>query len=301
MSLPILVVFDIDETLLQFINRAPYHYWEDVPEEKRNAFTYDDNDEKRQCAVFRPHLREFLEFVEQNPDVHIALWTYSEQAYARAIASSIERTFGFDKDRFVFTYGDEQVTDADERMPKNLEYIWNDRKFRGKYHKFNTFIVDDRFGNLAHEQNKYNGILIEGFEPFGHKKERAPMTEELFQHAKADDALVHLMKIIKNIQKDIGGCSEEEIADAFSSEHIFPANDKTCKRKGLKHYMKSHQYGKKEGNTVRMVTIGEIKMEEQHLKGGRRSFSTRSKRNVRRHRKSQLRRKRTARRNTTRR
>lgn len=269
MPLPILVVFDIDETLLQFINKKPYHFWEDVSAERKAAFTCDDNEVKRQCIIYRPHLKEFFNFVKKNPYVHVALWTYSEQEYAEHIAHSIVKTFGLAKDPFVFKYGTEQI--ANHSIPKDLNDIWNDSQFEGKYHKFNTFLVDDRVGNLTHRKNQFNSVLVKGFDPLGPSKARGEMTDTLFRHAVEDDVLVHLMKVIKNVHKDISGCSEEEIEDAFSTEHIFP-DQKTCTRKGLKHYMKSH-YAEDIDDDVLLVTIGNIDASEQHLKGGRRNRS----------------------------
>jgi hypothetical protein len=149
-----------------------------------------------------------------------------------------------------------------------LNDIWNDSQFEGKYNKFNTFLVDDRIGNLTHRKNQFNSVLVKGFEPLGPRKERGEMTDALFRHAVEDDVLVHLMKVIKNVHKDISGCSEEEIEDALSTEHIFPIQ-KTCTRKGLKNYMKSH-YAEDIDDDVLLVTIGDIDASEQHLKGGRR-------------------------------
>lgn len=281
MPLPILVVFDIDETLLQFINKTPYHFWEDVPAERKAAFTVDDKPGKRQCIIFRPHLKEFFEFVKKNPYVHVALWTYSEQEYAEDIARSMIRTFGLDKDPFVFKYGTEQI--EDNSIPKNLNDIWDDPQFEGKYTKFNTFLVDDRVGNLIHHKNKFNSVLVKGFEPLGASKARGEMTDTLFEHAVEDDVLVHLMKVIKNIHKDISGCSEEEIEEAFSTEHIFP-DRKTCNRKGLKQYMKSH-YDEGIEDDVLLVTIGDIDASEQHLKGGK-SRRRKTRRHIQRSRKT---------------
>ena len=269
MHLPILVVFDIDETLLQFINTKPYHFWEDVSADRKAAFTVDDEPDKRKCIIYRPHLKEFFDFVKKNPYVHVALWTYSEQEYAEDIASSMMRTFGLEQDPFVFKYGTEQV--ANHSIPKDLNDIWNDDQFEGKYNKFNTFLVDDRVNNLTHRKNKFNSVLVKGFEPLGASKARGEMTDTLFRQAVEDDVLVHLTHVIKNIHKDISGCSKEEIEEAFSTEHIFP-DRKTCNRKGLKQYMKSH-YDEGIDDDVLLVTIGDIDASEQHLKGGRRNRS----------------------------
>jgi hypothetical protein len=277
MPLPILVVFDIDETLLQFMNKGgPYRLWQGLSDERKAAFTYSDTPEKEQCAIFRPHLKEFFEFVQNTPYVKIALWTYSEQQYAYDMAKLMIKTFGLTKDPFVFKYGAEQVEEADEDYPKNLNYIWNDPKFGGKYNKFNTFLIDDKLSNLAHISNKLNSILVDGFKPFGVGKGRGPITTPRFQHAIEDDAFIHLIDIIKKIHADISGCSEGEIEDAFSTEHIFP-NRAKCNRKGLSNYMKSH-YLPKRDTDVLMVTIGDIDLSDQHVKGGRRRNAFKSTR-----------------------
>ena len=67
----ILIVFDIYETLIQFINKNAYHYWKEITEEQKSII--DDNlnyidrgDQRKQVIIFRPGLREFLAMVMEN-------------------------------------------------------------------------------------------------------------------------------------------------------------------------------------------------------------------------------------------
>ena len=90
----ILVVFDIDETLIQFINKSAYHYWQEItPEQKQiidQKLEYVDlGEEKKQVIFFRPGLRQFLEMARNSGRINAAIWTYSERDYADAIADLI--------------------------------------------------------------------------------------------------------------------------------------------------------------------------------------------------------------------
>lgn len=171
-SRDILIVFDIDETLIQFINKGPYHFWKELStEDKRvidNNIKYTELPEKNQVILFRPGLEEFLKMAQASGRIKVAIWTYSEQEYAKMIAKEICRKFGLPEDTFVFSYGTEDIQDHD--VPKSLKQIWSDPRFRTKFNKFNTFLVDDRFGNVCHDINKENSILIQAFAPFGEKK-----------------------------------------------------------------------------------------------------------------------------------
>ena len=95
----ILLIFDIDETLLQFINKKSYHFWEETSDEEKQIITdgleYIDIPKKKQIIFFRPKLREFLKLVQSNPRIKIALWTYSEREYAEDIANNISQYFHF--------------------------------------------------------------------------------------------------------------------------------------------------------------------------------------------------------------
>ena len=261
----ILIVFDIDETLIQFIDKNAYHYWQDIkdnkPELKRiidNNLTYVDlGDVKKQVIFFRPGLNEFLEMVSENGRIKLAIWTYGEREYAFDIANLICDEFDLPSDTFIFKYGAE---DIDEDLPKSLKQIWDNPKFGNKFNKFNTFLVDDRFGNLCHKINMNNSILIQAFAPLGETKQREAPTEELLEKAINDPVFGELMIIIDNLLRDIDGCEDEEIDEAFKTEAIFAP--KCIERKKLDDYVKNY------GDDIKLCTIGEVENAASSFKGG---------------------------------
>jgi hypothetical protein len=263
----ILVVFDIDETLIQFVNRNAYHYWKEVtPQQKQiideNLQYLDKGEEKKQVIFFRPGLKEFLEMALNSGRIKVAIWTYSERRYANQIAKDICDTFELPKDLFVFKYGSE---DIDDDIPKSLDKIWTNPKFSRKFNKFNTFLVDDRFENLCHEINEYNSILVQAFAPFGETKAREPLTSKSLTRAINDDIFNELTHITNNLLTDIDGCEDEEIEEAFTEEAVFAP--KCMQRKGLTSYVK--KYKNKRNKDVKLCTIGHVENAASSIKGGK--------------------------------
>jgi hypothetical protein len=270
-ELPILIVFDIDETLIQYINKGAYHYWEQADPEMKRSLTehceFIDKPEKRQCVVFRTGLRQFLEQVKRNERIQIAIWTYSEREYATDIAEMITKHFGFDENPFIFAYG---IEDIDDNIPKSLKQIWDNPEFGGKFNKFNSFLVDDRKGNICHEINMHNGIIVQAFAPFGETKQRSALTETSLEKSIHDDVFTHLTKITKNILNDIDGCSEEDIEEALTTESVFLP--KCMNRRKLKQYLNEFEY---DGESIQICSIGDTEHAASAFKGGRKRITRR--------------------------
>lgn len=260
----ILVVFDIDETLIQFINKNAYHYWQDITlEQKRiidNHLEYVDLGEERKQVIFlRPGLKEFLETARDSGRIKVAIWTYSEREYADAIATMICDKFKLPQDTFIFKYGAEDIEDDD--IPKSLTKIWDDPKFSENFNKFNTFLVDDRYGNVCHNTNVSNSILVQAFAPFGETKQREPLTQELLEKAIDDNVFYELTNITNNLISDIDGCDDDEIDEAFQTESIFAP--RCMGRKKLDSYVKQY------ADNIQLCTIGEVDNANSVNKGGR--------------------------------
>jgi len=274
-NLPILVVFDIDETLLQFMGGTTHHFLDEISVEDRKAIQdsqieYLDKKAMNhkntaffsECALFRPHLRNFLDIVKKNPRIHIAIWTYAEHDYAVKVAEIITRHFGFSKNPFVFTYGAEDMDD--ENYPKSLHQIWRDFK---QYNKFNTFIVDDRLGNLSHDHNLYNSVVCQGFAPFSERKTRLPLTKESLTASINDTMFIELIKIINNSFEYINGCSNEECAEAFNEESIF--SPKLIQKNGNIKYVQDVKGSVKGVEKIyKMVALGDVSIAGSEHKGG---------------------------------
>jgi predicted secreted acid phosphatase len=96
----ICIVFDIDETLL--------HY---TPEPKPMTTPFDSERnilEDGDIALFRPGLREFIEYVKsKNGKILLGIWTYGTKEYAKAIVKTIEEKYNDQKKLFEFVYSRE--------------------------------------------------------------------------------------------------------------------------------------------------------------------------------------------------
>jgi hypothetical protein len=260
----ILVVFDIDETLIQFINKNAYHYWQEItPEQKeiidKNLDYIDLGEEKKQIIFLRPGLKEFLEMARDSGRIKVAIWTYSERDYANAVAKNICDKFNLPPDTFIFKYGSEDIEDDD--IPKSLKQIWDNPALGKKFNKFNTFLVDDRYGNLCHKINVENSILVQAFAPFGETKQRQALTQELLEKAINDNIFHELTNITTNLLRDIDGCEDDEIDEAFKTEAIFAP--KCIERKRLDSYVKQYD------NNIQLCTIGDVEHAASAFKGGR--------------------------------
>jgi len=266
-GLPILVIFDIDETLGQFMNANHHHFLDEISLEDRikiqkSGIEYLDLKAKNmkrkefysECFFFRPFLRDFLEFVKKNDRVHIAIWTYAERSYGEKIGEMITKHFGFSKNPFVFMYGAEDIEDDD--YPKSLKQIWRDYP---AYNKFNSFLVDDRFGNVSHTINRQNAIICQGFAPFGEVKTRMPLTPEHLEQSINDTMFMDLMKIINASFEYIDGCDKDECKDAFKSESIF--NLKMIKKNHVDKYLVKI-------NDIEMIGLGDVSNAASEHKGG---------------------------------
>lgn len=277
----ILVIFDIDETLLQFINIPAYHYWEEItPIQKciiQNKLEFIDyGKEKRKVIFFRPGLREFFNMVQEynsknKNKIKIALWTYSEQEYAEDIAEILCSYYKIPKDIFIFKYGAEQI---DDEIPKSMQTIWDKDKWHNEFNKFNTFLVDDKFNNLCHQS--LNSIHIQPFAPFGDTKPREPLTYKFLINSIKDNVFKNLIKIIKIVLEDITGCSDKEVNEAFSSEEIF--SPKCMKRRNLTEYVKKHAKGIEICSLGNNIEGGTVKRKRSTKRASKRASKRGSKR-----------------------
>ena len=152
-----------------------------------------------------------------------------EKKYAEDIANVISQEFDIPKQMFLFTYGSEDIQDHD--IPKSLTTIWENPEYKNRFNKFNTFLLDDRLGNLCHKVNEKNSILVQAFSPFGETKQREKTNKFLIEKAINDPMFEILVEIINSLLADIDGCSNEEINEAFNIENVFAS--KCLKRKNI--------------------------------------------------------------------
>ena len=91
----LLVVFDIDETLIQYISDKYINLW-DQNKSLINPNMYAENISKngsKSCIIFRPKLDLLIEKFRSDPFFKCALWTYSERDYCDYIADAIIKKY----------------------------------------------------------------------------------------------------------------------------------------------------------------------------------------------------------------
>jgi hypothetical protein len=239
------VVFDIDETLIQFIN-AQYRarVWDILPDSEKAMFSYVETG--GHIIIFRPGLRELFAYFNGNrPLIRVGLWTYSEDYYCRDIATEIIKYAGLPPDFFLFLLSGKDIRDDDD--PKNLNVIYEKFPYLSS---FNTFIVDDLYTNITHQVNKENCIIVQPFAPFTTTKTREPLTEMALRRSVDDDVFQLLDVICKKVHADIDGCDSADIDDLVNHpEPVFSM--KRIKRMGLQNFLKTYAT-----KTISLLTIG---------------------------------------------
>ena len=238
------VVFDIDETLIQFINsKYRARVWDILPDAEKKNFKYVEKD--GHIIIFRPGLKELFAYFNGNrPLIQVGLWTYSDPDYCNDIANEIIKYAELPDDFFLFRLSDKDMTDE----PKDLNVIYEKFPYLSS---FNTFIVDDLHKNITHKANKENCIIIQPFAPFTTTKEREPLTEMALRRSMDDDVFKTLNVICKKVEADIDGCESEDI-DALvkNPEPVFCM--KRIRRMGLQNFLKTYVT-----KTISLVTIGD--------------------------------------------
>ena len=227
----LLIVFDIDETLIQYIPNKYYSEWKKrkslFPEGSYVESTQNGN---TSVVIFRPELEKMIQLFQNDSFFVPALWTYSERDYADFIANVIITRFNLPSDFFLFKKGAEDI-DEDVGIPKDLTVVYREYP---QFNKFNTILVDDRYGNINNESNMYNGICIQPFAPFGAEKVRISMNKRQTMKELNDKVFESIIHIANSIKKDIMGCDESDFQEAFSTEPIF--SEKRIHRMKLNQY-----------------------------------------------------------------
>jgi HAD superfamily phosphatase (TIGR01681 family) len=174
-NLKICIIFDIDETMVQYLHSAvTINKWRSYNQDKIEAQEKDGS-----ILLFRPGLREFITFAKTH-NIDIAIWTYGNRTYSQFIEGEITRYAGLDKSPFVFVYSSEEIKEdlANGRGEKDLRRVY--AAYPAKYTSSNTFLVDNRAANVFHEANRENGIIVESFDiTAGYKKDKDNMFENL--------------------------------------------------------------------------------------------------------------------------
>ena len=162
----ICLVFDIDETILQYQPK-------DFTPQK---FDYETNLFENDKIVFRPGLQKFIDYVKSNGEkIILGIWTYGTKEYSEKVVERIEKKYNHGEKLFQFVHSRENMSSG--MLDKELDFIINNHSDLG-ITKANTFLIDNRPANIIHYKNRNNGIIVESFEGDPHKK-NAKMFEKL--------------------------------------------------------------------------------------------------------------------------
>ena len=159
------VVFDIDETILVFLNTVQSsRRFADKQGQLDYAEILMDGGGTR-YVIFRPGFIEFLQYAKRHR-ISVAIWTYGDRNYANFIERIICEHYGFRKSPFVFVYSSAEIKEDINRgmYEKDLRRIF--AAFPGRFTSSNTFLVDNKPSNIYHETNMHNGFIVESFNPF---------------------------------------------------------------------------------------------------------------------------------------
>jgi hypothetical protein len=238
------VVFDIDETLIQFIHsRYRARVWDILSDTEKANFNYAEKG--GHIIIFRPRLKELFTYFKKNHSrIKVGLWTYSDADYCKDIANEIIKYAELPKNFFLFLLSDQDMTDH----PKDMNVVY---KMFPYLSSFNTFIVDDLHKNITHKANKENCVIVQPFAPFGIVKERELLTEMALRRSVDDDIFKTLEMICKKVHTDIDGCEKEDIDNLVENpEPVFSL--KRIKRMGLQNFLKTYVT-----KTISLLTIGD--------------------------------------------
>ena len=274
------VVFDIDETLIQFIHsKHRARVWDILSDDEKTNFKYVEKG--KHIIIFRPRLKDLFAYFKKNRgQIQVGLWTYSDADYCKDIANEIIKYAELPKDFFLFLLSDQDMTDH----PKDLNVVYHMFPYLSS---FNTFIVDDLHKNISHKANKENCVIVQPFAPFGVVKERELLTDMTLRRSTDDDIFKTLEVICKKVHTDIDGCTTADIDNLVDNpEPVFSM--KRVKRMGLQNFLKTYVT-----KSISLLTIGDAHQSKDFfdldnpgsrlaLAGGRKSG-----RRARRSRKSQ--------------
>jgi hypothetical protein len=173
------LVFDLDETILHYVDRATEEFInEDMNEESNdNENEVKDLIKPGDKVFFRPGFWKFIEYVKSKQgQIVLGIWTFGNKMYADKLKPYLERDG--ELFRFVYTQSDMKkgmldkqltyvVNRFDRNMRKNLGI--HGRRTRSKRSHGTTelpkniFIIDNLYTNIDHNINRKNGILVESF------------------------------------------------------------------------------------------------------------------------------------------
>lgn len=226
------VVFDIDETILVYLNQ-PYSVenFSSLDHKYKKLFDYAEIDfgNRRDVFIFRPGFEEFIRYAQLHR-INIAIWTYGNKSYAEFVERLICKHYGFRKSPFLFVYSASEIKEdvAKGLFEKDLRRIFD--AYPGRFTSSNTFLVDNKPSNIYHESNMHNGFIVESFSPFLYRG----LSKNEILAASHNNLFETLQKICNNIIKKnrvsnipIFGAENVQSMDLQKYYKQYVNNDKT--------------------------------------------------------------------------
>ena len=134
-------------------------------------------EELKLYGIYRPHLKEFLEFCFRYFEGGVIIWSAGKKKYVEKMC---ELMFVDRKKQPLVIYNYDDCDIYDDRIHKPLTKLYNDKRISGM-NETNTYVIDDRNDTFA--LNKGNGVMIPEFEA----------NMDLSGLKKSDDNLLKLM------------------------------------------------------------------------------------------------------------
>lgn len=189
------VILDIDETFLHHVSKD---VWDSVPDDQRDNFTYTSDASGSSYFVFRPHLKEFAQFLTENTAT-VNIWTWNSKSYATEVAALMKKEFGLE---FKNIWASEEADKANDEYGghKPLPWLWD----QGIFSPSDTFLIDDHPNLIATYKkknakgkdvtyaslNSKNAFNIPPFEP-----------EDDPEDAAEDDGLLQAIEEMKKVNE----------------------------------------------------------------------------------------------------
>lgn len=170
-----LVILDIDQTILKHIHTNATRNFYNKNQNIRNFYLsqypiFHDIDEN-DMFVFQRDFIPFMRYLLDN-EINVAIYTYGNSRYAERVRSIIQYIMNLNSNPFVFVWSRDRkggglLIGGRNEFHKNLEQVWEHPRYKDKFNKSNTILIDDKLENTGHSKNSNNSILIEKFNPFG--------------------------------------------------------------------------------------------------------------------------------------
>lgn len=223
MSDKLQLVLDLDETLINFVERP---VWQGLAEAEQNKYTVVEDSIGSGVFVIRPYVQELLDFAFTN--CIVSIWTWASKDYAEEVANILSR--GNPK-KFANIWSEKDSNDAFTiyNRGKDLKHLWFHLS-DGTMLPCNTILVDDLSTNTRHVSNKNNAIQVPAFELFSEKR-------GAYNDLSADKALLNVIEILRGVLADKDFCKYDILSPFTAFQKVSSGGRRklrTLKQKQLK-------------------------------------------------------------------